>query len=195
MKKKLLAVLAAACVLVTACGDKVSMEKVPLPTETTVSTSTEVLDSTAAPSGIADSAQSQPTDSSSPTDISEVAGYLKTFTVTSCRGTAYAYAMSQEEIDGCIGTTLSYQPSLFLYNGEPVELPQDGYLEEAYPTDQFTQDFKTTASDLGIEEEEVLSVTLNVEGNIFGNYFYVLDDDTILVYYEGVFFEGKAMSE
>lgn len=194
MKKKLLVVLAVACVLVTACGDKVSMEKVPLPTETTVSTSTEVLDSTAAPSGSTDSAQSQPTGADA-TDAAEDTGYLKTFTVTSCRGTAYAYAMSQEEIDGCIGTTLSYQPSLFLYNGEPVELPQDGYIEEAYPTDQFPQDFKTTASDLGIDEEEVLSVTLNVEGNIFGNYFYVLDDDTILVYYEGVFFEGKAMPE
>ena len=193
MKKKLLAVLAAACILAAGCGDKVSMEKVPLPTETTVSAaSTEGTDSATVPSGSSD-AQSQPSDSA-PSDTAEETSYLKSFSVVSCRGTAYAYAMSEEEIDGYIGTTLDYQNTVFLFNGEPIDLPEDGYTEQAYRAEQFTQDFKTSASDLGITQDEVLSVYLNVEGNIFGNYFYVLDDDTLLIYYEGVFFEAKSVS-
>lgn len=187
MMKKLLFTLMAALVLFAGCADKSAMEKVPLPSDTTGVSSSAAPESTTVPTE-ASSSQNEPQSES------ESSGYLKKFTVVSCRGTAYVSALSQEEVDEYIGVTLDYQDNVFLYNGEPIDLPQDGYIEQPYPTEQFAQDFKTQASELGLTMDEVLSVTLNVEGNIFGNYFYVLDDDTLLVYYEGVFFEADSVS-
>lgn len=187
MMKKLLFTLTAALVLFAGCADKSAMEKMPLPSDATGVSSSAAPESTTVPTE-ASSSQNEPQSES------ESSGYLKKFTVVSCRGTAYVSALSQEEVDEYIGVTLDYQDNVFLYNGEPIDLPQDGYIEQPYPTEQFAQDFKTQASELGLTMDEVLSVTLNVEGNIFGNYFYVLDDDTLLVYYEGVFFEANSVS-
>jgi len=46
-------------------------------------------------------------------------------------------------------------------------------------------------TDFGITKEKILLVNISTEGEFFGNYFYVLDKNTLLIYSEGVFFEAK----
>lgn len=124
-----------------------------------------------------------------PTVISQTVGENETnfygdYQITACRGTAAVYAMSQEEIDAVIGSDLSYQPTFF--NTMAAD-----YQEETYPIDRLYEDFRVKPSDLGITKKEVTAVSVLSEGDFVGGYFYILDKNTLLVYYEGVFFEAK----
>jgi hypothetical protein len=121
--------------------------------------------------------------------------YYGDFRVTACKGTAAAYALSQEEIEDIIGTTLSYQADSYVYNKNAMDISQYGYGQDLYNTDNMYIDFNVSASDLGITEEEVLAVGILVEGDMFGSYFYVLDENTLLIYYQGVFFEACRETE
>ncbi|WP_303872005.1 hypothetical protein [Acetobacterium wieringae] len=121
-------------------------------------------------------------------ETEDISGFYGDYRITACKGTAAAYAMSQEEIDASIGNVLSYQESTYAWNGNTIET---SYLEETYSVDQIFDDFGIQASKLGIEEKEILHVAALTEGNFIGNYLYVLDENTLLVYYEGIFFEAK----
>ncbi|WP_124065435.1 hypothetical protein [Clostridium sp. E02] len=110
------------------------------------------------------------------------------YQITACRGTATAYALSQEEIDAVIGSSLNYQANSF-------NTMAAGYEEETYPTDRLYEDFRVKPTDLGITKKEVTVVSVLLEGDFIGGYFYILDENTLLVYYEGVFFEAKKTSE
>lgn len=122
--------------------------------------------------------------------MKEENGYYGEYHITACRGTAAAYAMSEEEIEETIGMTLDFQENRLAINGETIEIPQNGYEEEMYQTSRFNDDFRVKASDLGITGDEVLAVSILAEGNYFGNYFFVVDEKTLLIYHEGVFFEA-----
>lgn len=54
----------------------------------------------------------------------------------------------------------------------------------------FAESYISTLADLGVEQDEVTYVQAACEGNVFGFMFYVIDESTMLVYYEGVFFEA-----
>ncbi|WP_312426802.1 hypothetical protein [Lacrimispora sp.] len=125
-------------------------------------------------------------------DIIKGSGFYGDYRITACKGTAAAYAMSQEEIDATIGNILSYQESAYAWNGNTIET---NYQEETYSVDQIFDDFGIQATKLGIEGKEISHVTAMTEGNFIGNYIYVLDETTLLVYYEGVFFEAKRIEE
>ena len=125
-------------------------------------------------------------------DIISGSGFYGDYRITACKGTAAAYAMSQEEIDATIGNVLSYQESTYALNGNTIDT---NYQEETYSVDQMSDDFGIQASKLGINENEILNVTALTEGNFIGNYLYVIDENTLLVYYEGVFFEAKRIEE
>ncbi len=109
------------------------------------------------------------------------------YEITACRGKALTYAMSEEEIEETIGDTLSYQESNYAYNGNTMET---SYQETIYDADQMYEDFCIQASELGIKEKEITLVTTLTEGEFIGNYIYILDPNTLLIYYEGVFFQA-----
>lgn len=123
--------------------------------------------------------------------MSDAPVYYGSFRVTSLKGTAAVYAMSDEEINEKIGKTLSYGADTLVFGEAVIDVTPDAYDMESYPADRFSTDFKITASDLGITAKEVQAVSVLVEGNYFGNYFFVVDSDTLIVYHEGVFFEAK----
>ncbi len=125
-------------------------------------------------------------------DMEREAGYYGDYRITACKGTAAVYAMSQEEIDAAIGNTLSYQAASYAWNGNTMAT---SYQEETYSTDQLSEDYGIEASELGIKDKEVLAVTVLTEGEYIGNYFYVLDENTLLLYYEGVLFEAERIPE
>lgn len=116
--------------------------------------------------------------------------YLGTWEITACRGTAAVYAMSQDEIDGMIGRTVTYQADKFYYDGN-TEGDAVTYHEEMVTDSQLSEDFNVVFSGLGIADSELLHVEAKgIEGNFFGTYFYVLGENTLMIYYEGVFFEA-----
>lgn len=121
----------------------------------------------------------------------EASVFYGEYRITSCKGTAIAYAMSQEEIDATIGNVLSYQESTYAFNGNIIDT---NYHETIYSVNQMFDDFGIQASKLGIEEKEILLVTALTEGDFIGNYLYVLDENTLLIYYEGVFFEAERIN-
>lgn len=113
--------------------------------------------------------------------------------VVSCAGKSAVYALSEEEIQNCIGTQLHYdEADLTTYRIVESSIDLTGAKIET--KDMAPEDwdslFRVRAQDLGIDHT-VESVSLLVEGNIFGTYFMVLDDDTLLIPYEGVFFTAK----
>lgn len=127
------------------------------------------------------------------TEVDKEPSYYGTWEITACAGTAVAYALSQEEINDYIEKQIQifYTEDTFIYNGFAMDVPQNGYVEEIYTEADLVNDFNVTASDLGITENEILSVYILIEGEFFGSQFYVIDDNSLLVYYEGVFFLAK----
>ena len=55
--------------------------------------------------------------------------------------------------------------------------------------------FHISLADAGIDAEQTLSILDKIEGTLFGLYFYVKDANTIIIYYEGVFFESNRILE
>lgn len=117
-------------------------------------------------------------------------GFYGDYQITACKGTAIACAMSPEEIDAAIGDVLSFQENTYGWNGNTMVT---GYQEGTYSADQMFDDFGIQASELGIEKNGLLLVTVSTEGDFIGDYLYVLDENTLLIYYEGVFFEAKKL--
>lgn len=119
--------------------------------------------------------------------------YYGTWSVESVSGTAAAYAMSEEESREMLGASLTYQEDVFLYQfpgKDEYEIPIEGYEEETITKEMFAESYISTLADLGVEQDEVTYVQAVCEGNVFGFMFYVVDESTMLVYYEGVFFEA-----
>jgi hypothetical protein len=114
--------------------------------------------------------------------------YYGDYSIVKCVGTAQVYAMSQDEIEEVIGNALSYAPVSFAWNGNTMST---SYSEKTYSANQFSEDFGIQASELGMKEKEFLAVSVLTEGNFIGQNFYVIDENNLLVYYEGVFFKAE----
>ena len=114
--------------------------------------------------------------------------YYGDYSIVKCVGTAQVYAMSQEEIEEVIGNKLSYAPVSFAWNGNTMST---SYSDKTYSANQFSEDFGIQSSELGMKEKEFLAVSVLTEGNFIGQNFYVIDENNLLVYYEGVFFKAE----
>ncbi len=125
-------------------------------------------------------------------EMEKEADYYGDYLITECEGVSKAYAMSQEETDAAIGNTLSYHAASYSWNENTMAT---GYQEEIFSTERLSEDYGIEVSALGIMEKEVLAVTVLTEGDFIGQNFYVLDDNTLLVYYEGVFFKAERISK
>lgn len=186
MKKKIILLMLASCMVMTACGNQYKEVEVPAVTAETERDGTESSVDVTTDNTVADAA----VDDTTSMTIDEP-DYYGAYQVTGLRGTAAVYAMSDEEIEAEIGKTLSYGPDSLDYKEASIDLSPEAYEEVAYPADQLYEDFRIRAFDLGITAEEIRAVSILVEGNFFGNYFFIVDTDTLLIYYEGVFFEAK----
>lgn len=113
--------------------------------------------------------------------------FYGTWEITSAN-TAYIYALSQEEIDAKIGTTLTYEKNFYTWNGESTWVA--GYDRTMLTAEEFQDAFKTTLSALGVQSEQILEVAAE-QGGAFGDYAYIVDQDTLLVFEDGVFFTAE----
>lgn len=143
-------------------------------------------DNTPADSSAPDSAQ--PDASESPV-AENTPVYYGDWKITSSVATSEVYALSQDEIDGFINTALTYSADTMTLNRTSEAVPS--YEETTLTAEEFKTQFGAALSDIGIDGEEVVSVSVGIQGNMFGCYFYEKDENTLIVYYEGVFFEAE----
>lgn len=126
--------------------------------------------------------------------IQEVRDFLSginfygTWKITSCAGTASVYALSQEEIDAKMGTILTYERNFYTWNGESTWVV--GYDRTMLTAEEFQNAFKIPLSALGVQEDQILEISAD-QGGTFGDYAYVVDQDTLLVFEDGVFFTAE----
>jgi hypothetical protein len=191
MKSRLL-LLVIICMFMTGCSNERPRVENQMITVRSDEETEDVKNNSADESTKGDVNKDNSRDAKNKDDIIGGSGFYGDYRITACKGTAAAYAMSQEEIDATIGNVLSYQESTYALNGNTIDT---NYQEETYSVDQMSDDFGIQASKLGINENEILNVTALTEGNFIGNYLYVIDENTLLVYYEGVFFEAKRIEE
>lgn len=168
MKIHLSVILLSAILLLSACG--------PAPKEGAVSSGTSA--SASEPEAI-------------------VPAYFGDWAVTACLGTAPTCAMSQEELDACVGLTFSYGEDSFTAEGITCEfLPGTAYAEDIVTAEGFETACGLAPSELGVSASMLLHVTVNIEGNIgqnrlLGRDFFVLGSDSLLIYCDGAFFQAE----
>ncbi len=120
--------------------------------------------------------------------ITGVKPFYGTWEVKSRIGTSAAYALSEDEMNGLIGIMVTYGSDV--YKNGIAEIDISGYEEEKETSDQFYKNFGIHLTDIGITENTVDNVFVGAEGEFFGANFYIKDLNTLVIYYEGVFFEA-----
>ncbi len=102
---------------------------------------------------------------------------------------AYITALSREEMDARIGTEYEYGAEVFISDGQQLDAPQ--YSESEVQKADFEADYQgqLTFEQLGITTDTIKQISID---NSFdcGSTCFIKDDNTILILYEGVFFEA-----
>lgn len=101
-------------------------------------------------------------------------------------------ALSQEEMEGFENTQLEY--GMYWYKqGSNDPSTVDHYRKETITSGVFEEDFRVNISAMGISATEFDAYELEGvqdSASSFGQYFYQVDEDNALIYYEGVFFRA-----
>ncbi len=121
-------------------------------------------------------------------DFLHGANYYGTWKITGCAGTTPVYALSQEKIDAVTGTTFRYERNWYTCNGTETWI--SGYEIAQKTADEFREEYRVALSELGVQTDKVLEVRADVGGE-FGNYFFVVDENTLLLVADGVFFTAE----
>lgn len=100
-------------------------------------------------------------------------------------------ALSQDEINAFIGSSLFYSENTFRFNGEERTIL--GYEAEniAYTEEAFVQDYRMNLGEWWNEKPQVMYFALLSEDNFFGRQFFAADEETLWIPYEGAVFLAK----
>lgn len=98
------------------------------------------------------------------------------------------YALSEDEIKQKIGTKVSFTKDSYSVNGNSMKI--NGFEEEKMTDQKFQNDFRASLKNIGISKNEVTAVSVKTQGDIFAGYFLIKDNNTIIIYNDGVFFEA-----
>lgn len=98
-------------------------------------------------------------------------------------------ALSEQEIQAFCKNQVTYYEDHFLENGAMVETENFGY-EFAYCTiDELRDGYRVDLSGWQKENTEIMEGIISDLNECFGKYFFVAGQDSLWVYYEGVFFQ------
>ena len=102
---------------------------------------------------------------------------------------AYITALSREEMDARIGTEYEYGAEVFISDGQQLDAPQ--YSESEVQKADFEADYQgqLTFEQLGITTDTIKQISIDNSYDC-GSTYFIKDDNTILILYEGVFFEA-----
>lgn len=128
----------------------------------------------------------------SPDVSSSSPSYLGTWQITSSTFGAYS-AMSEEDCSALVGTRFEYFEDYAIYdNGHRLDSPQ--YIESTQTADDFSSIYQGTSLEtLGIFKDSIQVVAIENAIGI-GDAFYIKDENTLIIPWDGVFFEVQRVS-
>ena len=128
----------------------------------------------------------------SPDVSSSSPSYLGTWQITSSTFSAYS-AMSEEDCSALMGTRFEYFNDYAIYdNQHRLDSPQ--YIESILTADDFSSIYQGTSLEtLGISKDSIQVVAIENAGGI-GDTFYIKDENTLIIPWDGVFFEIQRVS-
>ena len=128
----------------------------------------------------------------SPDVSSSSPSYLGTWQITSSTFGAYS-AMSEEDCSALMGTRFEYFNDYAIYdNQHRLDSPQ--YIESILTVDDFSSIYQGTSLEtLGISKDSIQVVAIENASGI-GDTFYIKDENTLIIPWDGVFFEVQRVS-
>ncbi len=128
----------------------------------------------------------------SPDESSSSPSYLGTWQITSSTFGAYS-AMSEEDCSALMGTRFEYFNDYAIYDDQHrLDSPQ--YIESIQTADDFSSIYQGTSLEtLGISKDSIQVVAIENAGGI-GDTFYIKDENTLIIPWDGVFFEVQRIS-
>ena len=128
----------------------------------------------------------------SPDVSSSSRSYLGTWQITSSTFGAYS-AMSEEDCSALVGTRFEYFKDYAIYDdGHRLDSPQ--YIESILTADDFSSIYQGTSLEtLGISKDSIQVVAIENASGI-GDTFYIKDENTLIIPWDGVFFEVQRVS-
>lgn len=128
----------------------------------------------------------------SPDGSSSSPSYLGTWQITSSTFGAYS-AMSEEDCSALVGTRFEYFKDYAIYDDQHrLDSPQ--YCESTQTADDFSSIYQGTSLEmLGIFKDSIQVVAIENASGI-GDTFYIKDENTLIIPWDGVFFEVQRIS-
>ena len=128
----------------------------------------------------------------SPDVSSSSPSYLGTWQITSSTFGAYS-AMSEEDCSALVGTRFEYFNDYAIYDDQHrLDSPQ--YIESILTADDFSSIYQGTSLEtLGISKDSIQVVAIENASGI-GDTFYIKDENTLIIPWDGVFFEVQRVS-
>lgn len=101
--------------------------------------------------------------------------------------------LTADEMESFRGIKITYQSDSILLDGEKVSDSNFIYetKDTTYNYDSLTEAYEANLGEWWNNISEVTCITVNSNESFFGNQFFIVDSDTIWIYYEGVFFLAK----
>lgn len=103
------------------------------------------------------------------------------------------YALSEEEIKSLENKHLQYGRYWYKVLGDENPYTVDNYRKETVTAEQFEEDFMVDMAAMGFSTTSLDYFELegvSDSASLFGQFFYQIDADNALIYYEGVFFRA-----
>lgn len=128
----------------------------------------------------------------SPDVSSSSPSYLGTWQITSSTFGAFS-AMSEEDCSALVGTRFEYFKEYAIYDHKHrLDSPQ--YFESTQTADDFSSIYQGTSLEtLGIFKDSIQVVAIENASGI-GDTFYIKDENTLIIPWDGVFFEVQRVS-
>ena len=128
----------------------------------------------------------------SPDVSSSSPSYLGAWQITSSTFGAYS-AMSEEDCSALVGTRFEYFKDYAIYDDQHrLDSPQ--YIESILTADDFSSIYQGTSLEtLGISKDSIQVVAIENASGI-GDTFYIKDENTLIIPWDGVFFEVQRVS-
>lgn len=105
--------------------------------------------------------------------------------------TTETYALSQEEIDDYLTCVLTYDANSCSVNGTPAEAGDFGYETRDCTEASIAEDYHANLGEWWNGIAQVTEVNVDPSGGFFGSHFFYVDEDTIWICQDGVFFLAK----
>ena len=125
-------------------------------------------------------------------ETSEKVSWYGTRVVTETKA-AEVRALSEEEISGKVGNTVTYEANTVQINEEQLEIEGYETMQDVYTPDSIKEDYKADLSDWedGVENISFGEVISSEDQDFFGDTFFVTDTGDLWIYQEGVFFRTE----